>query len=86
MIIYVLPGCAVLHVQGIFFWGGGGLKMYVTCNISFSMQLLFETLLHQGRTQQYIKKNILRFSRKTPKISVHFSQTMQEPRAPQDPH
>ena len=48
--------------------------MYVTCNASLFMQLLSETHLHQGRTQQDIK-NILRFSYKTPKISVHFSQT-----------
>jgi len=38
------------------------------------MQLLSETLLHQGRTQKDIK-NKLRSSSKTSKISVHFSQT-----------
>ena len=73
MITYALSGCAVFHVKDNFFFGGGG-GMYVTCNASLFMQLLSETHLHQGRTQQDIK-NILRFSYKTPKISVHFSQT-----------
>ena len=84
MIIYVLPGCAVLHVQGIFL--GGGLKMYVTCNISFSMQLLFETLLHQGRTQQYIKKKTYwGFHAKLPKFLFILAKQCRNPEPPRTP-